>query len=272
MNQRHLYSRAALSSLLDCYGVPHVPDGQWLCRRCILSPNKTPSCIFCSCQGGAFKCVKETNDWAHLICALWIPELTIGNSILMEPIENIGAIPKERWKLVCSICKLESGACIQCSYRRCCTAFHVTCARKAGLWMSMEKRGSVNSGGVALMAYCKRHSSRRARRNESSIAIDSLATQQQPLTNKSSIGSETHALGEASFAAPLIAPDYILSRLEKIPCILESHGRKGTRSLITTIARYWALKRGSQHNPPLIGRLQLKVCMYVYMENRRAIH
>jgi NuA3 HAT complex component NTO1 len=265
MIQRHLYSWTTSSSLLDCYGVPHVPEGQWLCRRCILSPTKIPSCILCPNQGGALKCVKETNDWAHLLCALWIPELTIGNSILMEPIDNIGAIPKERWKLVCSICKIQTGACIQCSDQRCCTAFHVTCARKTGLGMSMENYDSVNSGGVALRAYCKRHSHHHNLDIESTTATDNMATQQQSLAEKSSIGLKTLALGQVSFAGPLIAPDYILSRLENLPCIQETNDRQGTRSLITTIARYWTLKRGPQHSPPLIGRLQLTVCMNVCM-------
>lgn len=48
---------------------------------------------------GAFK-QTVTNAWAHLLCAMWIPEVVIGNQSFMEPIDGIEDIPKQRWKLV----------------------------------------------------------------------------------------------------------------------------------------------------------------------------
>lgn len=58
-------------------------------------------CIFCPNEGGAYK---QTNKgaWAHLLCAIWIPEVGVSNSVYMEPIEGVEAIPKSRWKLVSS--------------------------------------------------------------------------------------------------------------------------------------------------------------------------
>src|SRR3954469_5763273 len=69
----------------ECYGVPFIPEGQWLCRKCQLIGRGTPTCIFCPNHDGAFK---QTNNlkWAHLLCAIWIPEVTLGNTTFMEPV------------------------------------------------------------------------------------------------------------------------------------------------------------------------------------------
>ncbi|KAJ1672773.1 hypothetical protein EV182_006535, partial [Spiromyces aspiralis] len=71
----------------DCYGVPYIPEGQWLCRRCMLSPDRDPECIFCPHRDGAFK-KTTSNKWAHLLCALWIPEVCISNTVYMEPVDS----------------------------------------------------------------------------------------------------------------------------------------------------------------------------------------
>ncbi|KAG1452636.1 hypothetical protein G6F46_001262 [Rhizopus delemar] len=139
----------------DCYGVPYIPEGQWLCRKCMVSPDKPVSCIFCPTEGGAFK-QTTTNQWGHLLCAIWIPEVSLGNSVYMEPIDNIANIPKSRWKLTCYICRRRQGACIQCDNKHCFTAFHVTCARWARLYMKMKPPNS-HYDDVALKAFCDKH-------------------------------------------------------------------------------------------------------------------
>ncbi|KAI8906839.1 PHD-zinc-finger like domain-containing protein [Gorgonomyces haynaldii] len=137
----------------DCYGIPFVPEGQWLCRKCMISPDQPVSCLLCPVEGGAFK-QTTNNQWGHLACAMWIPECRIANTAFMEPIEGIDQIPKSRWKLMCYICKQRRGAPIQCSSKHCFVPFHVGCARLAKLPMQIKGQGDQ----ATFRAFCDRHS------------------------------------------------------------------------------------------------------------------
>ncbi|ODH53704.1 hypothetical protein GX48_00122 [Paracoccidioides brasiliensis] len=142
----------------ECYGVPYIPEGQWLCRKCQLIGRGSPSCIFCPNTEGAFK-QTNTSKWSHLLCAVWIPEVSIGNLSLMEPVNEVEKVPRNRWKLTCYICRQKMGACIQCSNKNCFVAFHVTCARRARLYLKMKlipgAPAVMESNG--LKAFCDKH-------------------------------------------------------------------------------------------------------------------
>lgn len=112
------------------------------------------NCILCPNTTGAFK-QTDTGTWAHLSCALWIPEATVEDPDLMEPIIGVENIPESSWLLHCSICKqqstrstkpghhraelFKSGACMRCSAPNCMRAFHVTCAQKAKFYMRLNR-------------------------------------------------------------------------------------------------------------------------------------
>lgn len=142
----------------ECYGVPFIPEGQWLCRKCHLTGRGTPTCVFCPNTDGAFK---QTNSarWSHLLCAIWIPEVSLGNTTFMEPVMDVEKVPKNRWKLVCEICNQKMGACIQCGHKSCFKAFHVTCGRRARWYLSMKSTqgGPANLETSVLKAYCGQH-------------------------------------------------------------------------------------------------------------------
>ncbi|KAK0113009.1 nuA3 HAT complex component nto1 [Cadophora gregata] len=143
----------------ECYGVPFIPEGQWLCRKCQLIGRGIPTCIFCPNTDGAFK---QTNasKWAHLLCAMWIPEVSLGNHTFMEPVMEVEKVPKTRWKLSCYLCHQRMGACIQCGNKSCYQAFHVTCARRARLFLKMKNNHgtlAVLDGTTVLKAFCDKH-------------------------------------------------------------------------------------------------------------------
>ena len=74
-----------------CYGIADIPSGPWLCRTCSLGIK--PPCELCPNKGGAMKSTRTGQKWAHVSCALWIPEVSIGDVEKMEPITKISCIP-----------------------------------------------------------------------------------------------------------------------------------------------------------------------------------
>ena len=132
-----------------CYGITTIPEGKWFCRTCSI-PNFSPKCELCPNKGGAMKATKSGKLWAHVSCALWIPEVSIGCVEKMEPITKISCIPPSRWNLLCVLCKDRVGSCIQCSVKTCKVAYHVTCAFKRGLEMRAIIEDENADDGVQL--------------------------------------------------------------------------------------------------------------------------
>ncbi|KAM0743180.1 hypothetical protein ACQRIT_003357 [Beauveria bassiana] len=110
------------------------------------------------------------NNWVHVTCAVWTPEVKFGNSKAMEPSEGIPSIPKLRYDEVCHACNRGgNGACIPCHHCR--TTFHVECARQAGHLLAFDitpvkssRRDQFNivtingeSGTMSAMLWCKDH-------------------------------------------------------------------------------------------------------------------
>ncbi|CAA0373926.1 Histone-lysine N-methyltransferase ATX1 [Arabidopsis thaliana] len=145
-----------------CYGELEPCDGAlWLCNLCRPgAPDMPPRCCLCPVVGGA---MKPTTDgrWAHLACAIWIPETCLSDVKKMEPIDGVNKVSKDRWKLMCTICGVSYGACIQCSNNSCRVAYHPLCARAAGLCVELENDMSVEGEEadqcIRMLSFCKRH-------------------------------------------------------------------------------------------------------------------
>jgi hypothetical protein len=143
-----------------CYGIEKIPRGNWLCSPCAFGGSSfKPECVLCPNIGGALKATKNYRNWAHVSCALWIPETGFANPNRMEPIVNLNQIMPTRWQLVCNICKEKRGCCLQCTEKRCHAAFHVTCAFKNNL--EMQTILSEDNDDIIFRAYCSTHTKKR---------------------------------------------------------------------------------------------------------------
>ena len=79
-----------------CYGIVQVPSGPWFCCKCEWQERGAHvRCVLCPNRVGALKRT-DTNSWAHVICALYIPEVRFHNVSTMEPIV-LGLVPPERY-------------------------------------------------------------------------------------------------------------------------------------------------------------------------------
>uniref|UniRef100_A0A671MJG8 Bromodomain and PHD finger-containing protein 3-like n=1 Tax=Sinocyclocheilus anshuiensis TaxID=1608454 RepID=A0A671MJG8_9TELE len=258
----------------ECYGVPYIPEGQWLCRCCLQSPSRPVDCVLCPNRGGAFK---QTSDgrWAHVVCAIWIPEVCFANTVFLEPIEGVDNIPPARWKLTCSLCKQKGcGASIQCHKANCYTAFHVTCAQRAGLFMKIEPVRETTVNGttfsVKKTAFCEAHSPPakdgsddetggrvlgcRANRGRSAYT-QTPQLKKQRRSNKLDSKQKKGKKEEVSrkVATPLVTvpeiPTHRLNKMSKDVIIQKKN------QFMQRLHNYWLLKRQSRNGVPLIRRL-----------------
>ncbi|KAK9159716.1 hypothetical protein Syun_006057 [Stephania yunnanensis] len=175
-----------------CYGELEPLDGAlWKCNIC-REGAECPPCCLCPVLGGA---MKQTTDgrWAHLACAIWIPETCLSDIKRMEPIDGLDRVNKDRWKLLCSICGVHYGACIQfvtlaivCSNITCRVAYHPLCARAAGLCVELEDEDKLHLVSfdededdqcIRLLSYCKKHRSPSNEHLPTAEQIGSVITQ-----------------------------------------------------------------------------------------------
>lgn len=269
----------------ECYGVPYVPEGQWLCRRCYLSPSKSVQCVLCPNRFGAFKQVDDCERWAHVVCAIWIPEVHFANTVFLEPICNINQIPLARWRFTCYICKQKNvGACIQCAIRSCCTSFHVTCAQQAGLYMEIDENDENESIGndeasnsastnkqkkqppkgsaprspppIRRRAYCHQHTPLEVIRSKTKGRTKKDENEEEALERiqKERMKTARKILAERrkcdrSVSVPVVPK-------EKMENVLSKVTFSDRDNFFKRIQSYWTLKRMSRSGVPLLKRLQ----------------
>lgn len=176
-------------AVTDCYGVPYIPEGQWLCRKCTVSPEipvvrysflkaqpmRSSPCSRVSCvrtrvvplnrrsmeNGCIFYAPFGFQRRASPMMCSWSLSRVLtryrssGGSwyviMILFVVPSLNAFPSQK----CNICDIREGACIQCAKTSCFLAFHTTCARKERLLLAMKS--TQGSEPVSLTCYCERH-------------------------------------------------------------------------------------------------------------------
>ncbi|WFC98742.1 putative PHD type zinc finger protein with BAH domain-containing protein [Malassezia yamatoensis] len=184
----------------------------------------------------------ECNNWAHLLCATWTPEVLYADSNTMSPIEGIGNLAPWRYDSPCSLCKQVRGSVVTCAEPSCKTRFHVSCAFQAqpSFTLAFEifpvktsRRESVQTlsfksetGHMVAQIWCKEHRSVAKSKTiydfyESDSKQGLTALQAYSRTHKQ-IGSTSHrnsAMVESSHA--------LLRRAKRFDSVLQMCGGTG---------------------------------------------
>lgn len=118
-----------------CYGISEnaMAAEQWFCDFCVaqkINPSLQPNCVLCPSKDAATLKRTTQSSWAHMCCAIWLPEVFFQNTEDLSDI-HIANIPKSRWEAVCSLCNTTEGACLDCA--ACTTKFHYSCCIKNNL-------------------------------------------------------------------------------------------------------------------------------------------
>ncbi|XP_013774873.1 LOW QUALITY PROTEIN: protein Jade-1-like [Limulus polyphemus] len=233
-----------------CYGITNIPEGSWVCRTCVLGVR--PACILCPNRGGAMKTTRSGRKWAHVSCALWIPEVSIGNVDKMEPITKISEISPSRWSLLCSLCRERVGACIQCSVKTCKTAYHVTCAFENNLDMKAIMEDEKDDDGVKLRSYCQKHSQKKEANHSSDSEVEKESPRKKKMRKirpkkEYEMSSEDRANAREKKIVQMSSEFYNYVNTKETADLLQVDP-----TVVDFVYQYWKLKRKAQFDKPLL--------------------
>nr|CAH8832892.1 unnamed protein product [Trichobilharzia regenti] len=160
-------SNCSIAVHQGCYGGPKVAGvNHWFCRKCESQVRVSKiRCDLCPIKDGAFKRSNGVRcGWAHVVCAIYVPEVYFTDFSIMELI-SVENVPAERFGRSCVFCERNQrnslatcGACIQCAWKSCRVYFHASCAGLEGLLSELpaaEASGSLSIAEILFGAFGK---------------------------------------------------------------------------------------------------------------------
>ena len=174
----------------------------------------------------------DGNNWVHVLCAAWTPEIRFSHARALERSEGFSAIPMERYEAICKLCKSNRhGSCVSC--QQCKANFHVGCAAQAGYTFGFDVtpvKGSrkdqittvtlgSETGALTAAIWCKDHTVKTVvhaiseaaddtQKNALQLFVESYKQADQTLTGtarKANLLSQSTKLPAHSAVAPIAA-------------------------------------------------------------------
>ncbi|KAJ3773251.1 hypothetical protein FB446DRAFT_733812 [Lentinula raphanica] len=100
------------------------------CLLCPRPQHSRPGSYLRACK------VTENHGWAHVLCAVFIPEINFTDTSTLRSVEGITNIPSKKWTTQCVLCQEKGGAVVKCN--DCYKEYHVSCAWTHGHTFGFE--------------------------------------------------------------------------------------------------------------------------------------
>lgn len=121
------YLQHEISNVNESNQAPH-PDTT-ATEQMIKKISNRGECVMCLIPGDNLA-QTESGLMAHPMCVIYTPETYFENHIA----RGIESIPRDRYRLRCTLCKQRQGSSkVQCGNKKCVKAYHVHCAHANGL-------------------------------------------------------------------------------------------------------------------------------------------
>lgn len=198
------------------------------------------------------------------------------------------------------------GACVQCSNKNCFTAFHVTCARRANLFLKMKNQNGGITDATALKAFCHKHvpSDWRKEHNVDEATADAMqhyrhhmkgrrwadsqasalalpgpqqgildgadeAEQEEALATATGTKRKRQQMQKKIWRLPSGAPVVPNAVYAKVENSLARFAVRKRKDFVADACKYWTLKREARRGAALLKRLQLQMETFTSMELTR---